>query len=145
MLNEAVKNYPEKVSLKLSLANSYLNEGNDLNRQQEKSELAQEILFKLEEEGYEYVYLYDLIAYSYEIVNNFEKDIEYYNKGLNLNPNSSNSIFGKGHCLDLLGLNEDAFDLYKKEEASITEETENSVKMKIYLGMGRMSYITSFD
>ncbi len=127
------------VELKLYLANSILNEGSVLSKEVESSEAAQKILSALEVEGHASVYFYDLYGYSYEIINNFTKAHEYYEKALAMDPNSVNTLFSIGHTYWLSGDIEKAREYYTQAENNISGDTDTSVQVKVYVAQGRMS------
>jgi tetratricopeptide (TPR) repeat protein len=124
--------------LKLMLANSYLDEGSVRGLEANASKKAQAVLFEVEK-SYESTYLYDLLGYSYEIINNFEKALEYYNKSLSLDKGSANTLFSIGHTYWLKGETDKARDYYNQAEQAITRSTDNSVKVKIYAGIAVLS------
>src|SRR3989344_4159159 len=68
LLEEKIKS-DSAPELKLMLANSYLDEGSVRGQEAEASRKAQNVLIPLES-SHRSVYFYDLLGYSYEIVNN---------------------------------------------------------------------------
>ena len=124
--------------LELMLANSYLDEGSVRGREAEASKKARDILFKLEK-SYQSSYLYDLLGYSYEIVNDFDNALFYYNKSLSLDKKSVNTLFSIGHTYWLKGETDKARDFYSQAEHAITGKTDNSVKVKVYAGIAMLS------
>ena len=136
-LLEKIKSDPA-LELKLALANSYLDEGSVRGKEAEASKKAQEILFELDK-NYQGVYLYDLIGYSYEIVNNFDKAMEYYTKSIALDKTSVNTLFSMGHIHWFLGETDQARELYRQAEQLITNNTDKSVQIKVYTGIAVLS------
>ena len=130
--------YPDDYKLKLALANIYLEEGSVKSREKEDSAKAQKILFSLEDKGYKSVNLYDLIGYSYEILNQYSKAFKYYDKSLAINPNSVNTLFQKGHTYWLQGNFSKTSTYYYKAEKSITNKTSREVKSKLYVAIGTL-------
>ncbi len=124
--------------LELMLANSYLDEGSVRGREAEASKKAKDILLKLEK-SYQSSYLYDLLGYSYEIVNDFDNALFYYNKSLSLDKKSVNTLFSIGHTYWLKGETDKARDFYREAEHAITSKTDNSVKIKVYAGIAMLS------
>lgn len=136
LLNE-IKTNPA-AELQLMLANSYLDEGSVRGREVQASERAQAILFNVEK-SYQSTYLYDLIGYSYEIINDFANALLYYNKALALDKKSVNTLFSIGHTYWLQGDTDKARDFYSQAESAITGRTDNSVKIKVYAGIAVLS------
>ncbi|OGM92463.1 hypothetical protein A2372_00240 [Candidatus Wolfebacteria bacterium RIFOXYB1_FULL_54_12] len=124
--------------IRLMLANSYLDEGSVRGKEAEASKKAQAILFEVEKQ-YQGVYLYDLLGYSYEIVNDFDKALEYYGKALAIDGKSVNTIFSIGHVHWLRGENETALTHYRKAEQSMDGKTDVSVRAKVYAGLGMLT------
>ncbi len=124
--------------LELMLANSYLDEGSVRGQEAAASKKAQDILLGLEI-SHESVYLYDLLGYSYEIINDFDKALFYYNKSLSLDKKSVNTLFSIGHTYWLKGETDKARDFYSQAERALTGQTDNSVKIKVYAGVAMLS------
>ena len=124
--------------LKMMLANSYLDEGSVRGLEAQASKKAQDILFEVEK-SYKSPYLYDLIGYSYEVINDFDNALSYYNKSLSLDKTSVNTLFSIGHTYWLKGENDKARDYYSQAEQAITGKTDNSVKIKVYAGIAVLS------
>lgn len=125
--------------LKLSLANSILDEGSVRGTEKTSTEKARPILISIEKSGNKSVYLYNLLGYSYEIVNDFDKALEYYNKALVIDSKSVNTLFSIGHTYWLKGDLAKAGEFYAKAESNINQNTDKSVKIKVYAALGRMS------
>lgn len=124
--------------LELMLANSYLDEGSVRGQEAAASKKAQDILIGLEV-SYQSVYLYDLLGYSYEIINDFDNTLLYYDKSLSLDKKSVNTLFSIGHTYWLKGETDKARDYYAQAESAITPGTDNSVKIKVYAGVAMLS------
>lgn len=124
--------------LELMLANSYLDEGSVRGREANASKKAQDILFRVEK-SYQSSYLYDLLGYSYEIINDFDKALSYYNKSLSLDKKSVNTLFSIGHTHWLSGDEDKARDYYSQAEKAITIRTDNAVKVKVYVGIATLA------
>ena len=124
--------------LKLSLANSILNEGSTRGTEALSAPKARDLLFAVENTGDTSAYLYELLGYSYETINDFNKAFEYYNKALAIDPQSVNTLFSIGHTYWLSGDLVKAQEFYGKANAAISATTDNSVKIKVYAALGRM-------
>lgn len=138
-LEEQIRANPSASILKLYLANSILNEGSVHGTESAAAPKAREILLAVEKGGDKTVYLYDLLGYSYEIVNDFTNALAQYNKALALDPKSVNTLFSIGHTYWLSGDLAKTKDFYGKAEAAITDTTDKSVAVKVYVAQGRMS------
>lgn len=137
LLEEKIKADPAP-ELQLMLANSYLDEGSVRGKEAEASKKAQEILFTVEK-SYKSTYLYDLLGYSYEIVNDFDNALYYYGKSLSLDGSSVNTLFSIGHTYWLKGETDEARNFYGLAERAITYKTDDSVKVKVYAGIAMLS------
>lgn len=137
LLEEKIKS-DSAPELKLMLANSYLDEGSVRGQEAEASKKAQSILIPLES-SYNSVYFYDLLGYSYEIVDNFDQALTSYNKSLALDSKSVNTLFSIGHTYWLKGETDKARDFYNQADLAITDSTDNSVKIKVYAGIATLS------
>lgn len=126
------------VELKLLLANSYLEEGSVRGLETNASKKAQDILLSIKA-SYRGVYFYDLLGYSYEIINDFDQALENYNKALSQDKASVNTLFSIGHTYWLKGENDKARDYYSQAEQAITDKTDNSIKIKVYAGIAMLS------
>ena len=137
LLEEKIKS-DSAPELKLMLANSYLDEGSVRGREASASEKAQDILLPLKN-SYQSPYLYDLLGYSYKIINDLDNPILYYNKSLALDSKSVNTLFSIGHTYWLKGETDKARDFYNQADLAITDSTDNSVKIKVYAGIATLS------
>lgn len=138
-LAEQIKAYPDASILKLYLANSILTEGSVRGMESVAAPKAREILLAVEKGGDDTVYLYDLLGYSYELVNDFDKAISYYDKALDLDGKSVNTLFSIGHTYWLKGDLAKTTEYYGKAEAAITDTTDKSVAVKVYVAQGGMN------
>ena len=135
-LSNEIKKNPD-VFLKLSLANSILDEGSVRGTEAVAAKKARDILSKLEDTENS-VPLYDLLGYSFEIENNFDKALEYYNKALKIDGKSADTLFSIGHTYWLKGDLKKSQEFYNKAEAAVNESTPNAVKVKIATALGTM-------
>lgn len=135
-LEERINENPSS-GLKLMLANAILIEGSTRGTEAVSAPKARDILREVEKAGDRSVYLYDLLGYSYEIVNDFENAFSEYNKALALDQNSVNTLFGIGHTYWLKGDLEKMQEYYEKADAAITSSTDNAVAVKVYTALGR--------
>jgi len=137
-LEEQIKANPSS-ALRLMLANSILNEGSVKGTEAVSAPKAREILLAIEKSGDKSVFLYDLLGYSYEIINDFDNALAQYNKSLAFDSKSVNTLFSIGHTYWLKGDTDRAKEQYNKAEAAITEATDKSVLVKVYVAQGRMN------
>ncbi len=81
---------------KLNLANSYLDEGVANGTRDGASLQARELLLAVERTGYKSAYLYELLGYSAEIINDYDRALEYYDKAeKEINILTGNSVKAK--------------------------------------------------
>ena len=81
---------------KLNLADSYLEEGVANGTRDGASLQARELLLSVERTGYKSAYLYELLGYSAEIINDYDRALEYYDKAeKEVNILTSNSVKAK--------------------------------------------------
>ncbi|MDD2916967.1 MAG: tetratricopeptide repeat protein [Candidatus Gracilibacteria bacterium] len=100
---------------KLILAQTYLKYGNYYYKEKESANKAIQLLTENPDDDYGAHGMY-FVGYAYEITKQYDKALEWYNKGLKISSNTDklNAIFKNqiGHVYDLMGDKKSAFQYY---------------------------------